>query len=94
MEDFADSAAFDAGILAAAQAVEHYEITRYGSLKTWAGELGMSDAAKLLDQNLRKRKIPTSPDQAGRGPREHEGCLSLRTAISEPPAARRQGFAL
>src|SRR3712207_821466 len=50
MEDFADCAALDAGILAAAQAVEHYEITRHGSLKTWATELGMGDAAKLLDQ--------------------------------------------
>ena len=56
MEDFADSAALDAGILAAAQAVEHYEITRYGSLKTWAEELGMRDAAKLLDQNLQEEK--------------------------------------
>lgn len=56
MEDFADSAALDAGILAAAQAVEHYEITRYGSLKTWAGELGMADAARLIDQNLQEEK--------------------------------------
>jgi ferritin-like metal-binding protein YciE len=56
MEDFADSAALDAGILAAAQAVEHYEITRYGSLKTWAGELGMTDAVRLLDQNLQEEK--------------------------------------
>lgn len=56
MEDFAESAALDAGILAAAQAVEHYEITRYGSLKTWAEELGMSDAVRLLDQNLQEEK--------------------------------------
>jgi ferritin-like metal-binding protein YciE len=56
MEDFAESAALDAGILAAAQAVEHYEITRYGSLKTWASELGMRDAAALLDQNLQEEK--------------------------------------
>ncbi len=56
MEDFAESEALDAGILAAAQAVEHYEITRYGSLKTWAEELGMKDAAKLLDQNLQEEK--------------------------------------
>jgi ferritin-like metal-binding protein YciE len=56
MEDFAESVALDAGILAAAQAVEHYEITRYGSLKTWAQELGMADAARLLDQNLQEEK--------------------------------------
>ena len=56
MEDFAESEALDAGILAAAQAVEHYEITRYGSLKTWAEELGLQDAVKLLDQNLQEEK--------------------------------------
>ncbi|MCB8821671.1 YciE/YciF ferroxidase family protein [Microvirga rosea] len=56
MEDFADSEALDAGILAAAQAVEHYEITRYGTLKTWAMELGMQDAARLLEQNLAEEK--------------------------------------
>ncbi len=56
MEEFADSAALDAGILAAAQAVEHYEITRYGSLKTWAQELGMTDAVGLIDQNLQEEK--------------------------------------
>ncbi|MGO4386560.1 ferritin-like domain-containing protein [Microvirga sp. 2YAF29] len=56
MEDFAESPALDAGILAAAQAVEHYEITRYGSLKTWAGELGLRDAVKLIEQNLEEEK--------------------------------------
>ncbi|WP_046865737.1 ferritin-like domain-containing protein [Microvirga massiliensis] len=56
MEDFGESEALDAGILAAAQAVEHYEIVRYGTLKTWAQELGMNDAVKLLDQNLQEEK--------------------------------------
>lgn len=56
MEDFADSPALDAGILAAAQAVEHYEITRYGSLRTWAAELGMNDAVRLIEQNLEEEK--------------------------------------
>jgi ferritin-like metal-binding protein YciE len=56
MEDFGGSEALDAGILAAAQAVEHYEIVRYGTLKTWAEELGMQDAAKLLDQTLQEEK--------------------------------------
>ena len=46
----------DAGMLAAAQAVEHYEITRYGTLKSWAGKLGMTDAAKLLDETLQEEK--------------------------------------
>jgi ferritin-like metal-binding protein YciE len=52
LEEFEGMRALDAGLLAAAQAVEHYEITRYGSLKRWAGLLGMSDAAKLLDVTL------------------------------------------
>jgi ferritin-like metal-binding protein YciE len=56
MEDFGGSEAADAGILAAAQAVEHYEIVRYGTLKTWAQELGMTEAEKLFDQNLEEEK--------------------------------------
>lgn len=52
LEEFKDSPALDAGLVAAAQAVEHYEIARYGTLKRWATVLGMNDAAKLLDQNL------------------------------------------
>ena len=39
----------DAGMLAAAQAVEHYEISRYGTLKAWADKLGMDDVAELLE---------------------------------------------
>ena len=56
MEDFADSEALDAGLLAAAQAVEHYEITRYGTLKSWAGQLGMNDAVRLLEETLAEEK--------------------------------------
>lgn len=52
MEDYADSPAVDAGLLAAAQAVEHYEIARYGTLKAWAAQLGLKDAVTLLDQTL------------------------------------------
>ena len=56
MEDFADSEALDAGLIDAAQAVEHYEICRYGTLKAWATQLGMGDAARLLDQTLEEEK--------------------------------------
>ncbi len=56
MQDFADSEALDAGLIDAAQAVEHYEICRYGTLKTWATELGLRDAARLLDQTLEEEK--------------------------------------
>jgi ferritin-like metal-binding protein YciE len=53
-QEFKNSPALDAGLLAAAQAVEHYEISRYGTLKTWANELGLSDAVSLLDQTLQE----------------------------------------
>jgi ferritin-like metal-binding protein YciE len=54
MDEFKDTAALDAGLISAAQAVEHYEMTRYGTLKRWATELGMADAAKLLDATLKE----------------------------------------
>ena len=54
MKDFKGMPALDAGLLAAAQAVEHYEISRYGTLRTWAEELGMPDAASLLDATLKE----------------------------------------
>jgi ferritin-like metal-binding protein YciE len=54
--EYKGSPALDAGLLAAAQAVEHYEISRYGTLKTWANELGHADAAKLLDATLQEEK--------------------------------------
>lgn len=56
MEEYKGTSALDAGLLAAAQAVEHYEISRYGTLKAWAIGLGMRDAAKLLDQTLTEEK--------------------------------------
>ena len=52
MEEFKDTPALDAGLVSAAQAVEHYEITRYGTLKRWAQMLDMNDAVRLLDQTL------------------------------------------
>jgi len=52
MREYKDSPALDVGLLAAAQAVEHYEISRYGTLKTWAEELGLNDAASLLQETL------------------------------------------
>jgi ferritin-like metal-binding protein YciE len=54
MEDYAGDSALDAGLAASAQAVEHYEIARYGTLRTWADELGMQEASKLLDQTLQE----------------------------------------
>jgi ferritin-like metal-binding protein YciE len=56
MDEYADTPALDAGLLAAAQAVEHYEISRYGTLKAWAAKLNMPQAVKLLDQTLAEEK--------------------------------------
>jgi len=55
-QEFKGSEALDAGIIAAAQAVEHYEIARYGSLKSWAAQLGMNEVVKLLDATLQEEK--------------------------------------
>jgi ferritin-like metal-binding protein YciE len=52
MQEYKGSPAHDAGLLAAAQAVEHYEITRYGTLRTWAEELGHDEAVTLLQETL------------------------------------------
>jgi len=54
LDEFKGMAALDAALVAAAQAVEHYEIARYGTLKRWAETLGMDDAAKLLDATLQE----------------------------------------
>jgi ferritin-like metal-binding protein YciE len=56
MTEYKDTIALDAGLLAAAQAVEHYEMSRYGTLKTWADELGLEQAVVLLDQTLQEEK--------------------------------------
>jgi ferritin-like metal-binding protein YciE len=52
IKEYKGSPALDAGLLAAAQAVEHYEISRYGTLRTWAEELGLDEAVKLLQETL------------------------------------------
>ena len=52
LEDFKGQPALDAGLASAAQAVEHYEIARYGTLARWAKELGYTDAHKLLVETL------------------------------------------
>jgi ferritin-like metal-binding protein YciE len=56
MEDFGGTPTVDAGLIAGAQAVEHYEISRYGTLISWAKQLGMNDAAKLLEATLKEEK--------------------------------------
>jgi ferritin-like metal-binding protein YciE len=56
LEDFAGTEAADAVLIGSAQAMEHYEIARYGMLKTWATQLGLADAAELLDLTLQEEK--------------------------------------
>ena len=57
MKEYKGMPALDAGLLAAAQAVEHYEISRYGTLRTWAEELGLRDAARLLKETLKEEEM-------------------------------------
>jgi len=77
MDEYKDTAALDAGLLAAAQAVEHYEISRYGTLKCWASELGYAQAVKLLDATLKEEK---NTDQALSKLAESEVNLHAQTA--------------
>ena len=56
MEEYKGSPALDAGLLAAAQALEHYEISRYGTLRAWAEELGLNDAVELLHETLEEEE--------------------------------------
>ena len=81
MSESKGTPALDAGLIAAAQAVEHYEITRYGTLKRWAEVLGMADAVTLLDATLQEEAATDeAPDEPGRrggkpgGSRGRRGC--------------------
>jgi ferritin-like metal-binding protein YciE len=56
VSDVSDKVVLNAALIAAAQAVEHYEITRYGTLAAWARALGRSDVARLIDANLKEEK--------------------------------------
>lgn len=56
MDEFKGSPALDAGLLAAAQSMEHYEISRYGTLASWARQLGHDEAEKLLRETLEEEK--------------------------------------
>jgi ferritin-like metal-binding protein YciE len=56
MDDYKGTPALDAGLIGAAQAVEHYEMSRYGTLRRWAEELGLADAASLLGETLKEEE--------------------------------------
>jgi len=55
-----DTNVLDAALIAAAQAVEHYEITRYGTLIAWAKQLGRTDCASVLEETLKEEKAADS----------------------------------
>ncbi|MDK1376875.1 MULTISPECIES: ferritin-like domain-containing protein [unclassified Sinorhizobium] len=57
MDEFKGTPALDAGLISAAQSVEHYEIARYGTLKTWAQTIGLKDAVSLLDKTLKEEFV-------------------------------------
>jgi ferritin-like metal-binding protein YciE len=73
MEEYKGSVALDAGLISSAQAVEHYEIARYGTLKSWAEQLGHTEAVALLDANLQEElatdKILTQLGEASANPK-------------------------
>ena len=60
MDEIKDEKVLDAGVIGSAQAVGHYEISRYGTLIAWAKALGRADIAELLQQSLDQEKTPTS----------------------------------
>ncbi|MBX9711297.1 MAG: DUF892 family protein [Xanthobacteraceae bacterium] len=56
MDEYRGTEALDAGLLAAAQAVEHYEMARYGTMKAWAMQLGMHEVVRLIDETLEQER--------------------------------------
>jgi hypothetical protein len=91
MQEYKGSPALDAGLLATAQAVEHYEISRYGTLRTWAEELGHTDAASLLQETLDEDSSldGNSLDRSQSGSRSRLGSMRPRTAeFSRPRSSK------
>jgi ferritin-like metal-binding protein YciE len=83
MKEFKGAPALDVGLLAAAQAVEHYETARYGTLKTWAAVLGLNQAVRLLESTLAEEK-KTDETCHKRGQSTRSGCLTgMRTPSPE-----------
>ena len=85
MDEYKGMPALDAGLLAAAQAVEHYEISRYGTLKTWANELGYADAVKLLDATLKEEKATDSALSSARGIRGQPARRDRESRVTKRP---------
>ena len=91
MKEFKGAPALDAGLLAAAQAVEHYEIARYGTLKTWASELGLNQAVKLLETTLSEEKKTDELSPSSRRARLTNTRRRLEPASAKGGTTRRRG---
>lgn len=96
MKSFKGTEALDAGLISAAQAVEHYEIARYGTLKRWAEMLGMRNAGSLLDRTLKEElqtdellsSIAEQANQAARKPAASKGKASSSRSRGGKQSAR------
>ena len=83
MKEAKDPDVLDAGMIADAQAVEHYEIARYGTMVAWAKQLGMNDAAGLLEETLEQEyNADRHADRARRGEPQSRGRLAALWAES------------
>ncbi len=85
MKEFKGTAALDAGLISSAQAVEHYEITRYGTLRRWAEMLGKRNAAALLDRTLKEE---SQTDELLNGIAEQANQTANRTGTKKPSTKR------
>ena len=79
----------NAAVVASAQAVEHYEITRYGTLIAWATELGKDEVVPLLERNLREEKAADKKLSAIAEARVNKGGARKSAKRANAPAARR-----
>ena len=94
--EVADKEVLDAAIVGAAQSVEHYEIARYGTLSTWASQLGMAEAATLLEETLAEEKktdeLLTQLARSGSNPQAEQTSSASEDAgedeALEKPAAK------
>jgi ferritin-like metal-binding protein YciE len=98
MKEAEDEDVRDAGLLGAAQSVEHYEIARYGTLKAWAQRLGMDEAAQLLDETLQEEKetdakLSMLAEQAINAEAESEEAEEDEDEEEETSSSRGQGRA-
>jgi len=87
----ADSAVLDAALINAAQAAEHYEIARYGSLISWARQLGRSDISALLQKTLDEEKVTDRKlTTLAEGPRQSASCKLIGRTIDDDGSAARK----